>query len=171
MTATSPSTPTGEVLPCAGHNSVCGPCGGVLILMLWVQVSSRAVCDVGDLPSQNLTFSPLVCDPQVTGTRVPELRCQPAPMDSLAWLDGASLQFPQPESLWAGREPSVPRVSALLHPCCAPGVTRGDGEQVPAQDTCLGELSLTVLKDAPSAQPYSAMGLCSKEIGSSFPSL
>lgn len=86
-------------LPCAGHDSVCGPCGDLLILVLWVQVSSRAVCDVGDLPSRNLTFSLLVCDLQVTGTRVPELRCQPAPVDPLARLEGASLQFSQPEPL------------------------------------------------------------------------
>lgn len=160
----------GTSLPCAGHGSVCGPCGDLLILILWVQVSSRAVCNVGDLPSQNSVFSPLECDPQVTGTRVPELRCQPAPIDPLAWSDGASLQFSQPESLWVGRKPSVPRVRALLHPCDRgwPGELGWWGVVSLLRTSALLSSPLTVLRDAPSAQPCSAMGLCSKRLVAVF---
>lgn len=155
-------------LPCAGHHSVCGPHGDVLILVLWVQVSSRAVCDVGDLPSWNLTFSLVVCDLQVTGTRVPELRCQPAPTEPLAWLEGASLHFPSQNPCELAGSPqshvsvlcSIPAVPQVLSVTWM-GVTRGAGllgSTSLLRTPALLRSPLTVLKDAPSAQALLSNG-------------
>lgn len=123
----------GNSLPCAGHNSVCP--------LYFGYRSPPELCVVwGDLPSQNLTFGLLVCDLEVTGTRVPELRCQP--------------QFSQPESQELAGSPEC-HVSVL---CCIPACDTGVPGELGSAGPCSAHLpwglSLTVLsKDALPAQP------------------
>ena len=132
-----------------------------------------------DLPSRSLTLSLLVCDLQVTGTHVPEMRYQPASIDPLAWLEGASLQFSQPKSLRVGREPSVTHIGALLLPCRAPkppcytgcgwGELGWQGADACWQSACLSQdvhqLSLKIL---PQPMPCSAVGSRSNSLVAGF---
>lgn len=137
------------------------------------------MCDVVDLSSWSLTFSLLVCDLQVTGMHVPEIRYQPAPIDPVAWLEGASLQFSQPKSLWVGREPTVTHIGALLYPCCAPKLpcyTGCGGEELGWQGVHPGWQSACLSQDLPQLPlwmlpqpvPCSAVGLCSNTLAADF---
>lgn len=160
-------------LPSVGQNSVCLSCGDVRVLVFWVRVSSRATCEVVDLPSQSLMFSLLVCDLQVMGMCVPGTGYQPAPRDLVAWSEGANLQFSQPKSLQVGREPSVTHIGAVLHPCRAPKPPpcRGCGgswagrEQMPLAErlpcSASPQLSLKIL---PQPVPSSTLGSCTESL-------